>query len=542
MLEHWKSITIGLLLICLLDQSESRYLDSWLKFENFTHQNVINFVNNYENDFLTLINSSDVTTKCRSSLIDYKNGLINFELTSVKRLDSSGKWPSGVLAGTFTDLGSFDSCISLESSQYCLLYTNVPLFNETGYEGFMRPYEQQLFNFSSQPFQYFSKYIHFLRRMNITTGLCVPDDCSREELKHLVGKFFDKYNTGLIADVDLCYSKPETIVWRASEAIGLGLVVLIIFLNLIGSWSSEESLLSSFNWSANRRKLFTIDNSATYESLSFLDGIKVFTMFLVVLSHFQMGNMFNLYMESFRFIEIVTNPAFIPVYLAPYTVDLFLMVTGLLMGFYFFSGKRSLNVLSYVVGRWARFAALMGWIICLQFIFFGEHFRYYFGGPFWGDYSSVGSIVGSCERTWFTTLLLSQFWFDSSSDANVCLLFDWYLAADFMLSVMFLLVLFPYLKKYRKVSIFMSIFLIAVGLSFSGLGIHFLGIPTTWIASNFQRMPLIQYSFDFNLKPWPHMGSYFVGVTFGFIVSNPKLKLSKISLILVDFMSIVFIR
>ena len=77
-------VTIGLL-ICFLHQSESRYLDSWLKVENFTHQNVINFVKNYENDFATIIYSTDVSIKCKSSLIDYKNGLINFELTSIQR-------------------------------------------------------------------------------------------------------------------------------------------------------------------------------------------------------------------------------------------------------------------------------------------------------------------------------------------------------------------------------------------------------------------------------------------------------------------------
>lgn len=520
------------LFTCLVKSTESRYIDSWLKVENATHHNVINYVRKYENDFLSIIQSDSLSSQCRSALLDYKNGLLNFELTSVRRLDSSGKWPSGLLSGTFTDLGSFDTCVSLDSSQYCLLYTNVPLFNETGYEGFMRPYDSRLFNFTSEPFKYFQKYIHFLRRMNITTGLCVPSECSREELTLIVGKLYEKLSPGFTANVDLCYSKPKSVLWKPSEVIGLTIILIIVALNITGLFVSKNCIVGEcFNCGANLRKLLTVSSSSG-ETIDFIDGIKVFTMVLVVISHFQMGNMYNLYKESFNFIEIASNPGFIFVYVAPYTVDLFFMVTGLLLGYHYFSGNRSFNILNYITGRWLRFAALLGWIICLQFVLFGEHFHKYFGGPFWSDLSAIGSIVKSCEKTWFMTLLLSQFWFDSSDNANVCLLFDWYLAADFMLSILFLLVLLPFLKNYRKLAIINAFILVISGLVISGLGIHFLGIPTTWIATNYQMKPLIQYSFDFNLKPWPHMGPYFVGVIFGFILSNQKLSLSKIPLTL----------
>ncbi|XP_025016667.1 uncharacterized protein LOC107362744 [Tetranychus urticae] len=393
----------------------------------------------------------------------------------------------------------------------------------------MRPYDSRLFNFTSEPFKYFQKYIHFLRRMNITTGLCVPNECSREELTFIVGALYDRFNTGLTADVDLCYSSPISIPWRPSEVIGLSIILLIIFLNFVGTRCPDDSLLASFNWSENCKKLFSIKPSAD-ESMNFLDGIKVLTMFLVVLSHFQMGNMYNLYTNAFEFIQVAINPIFILVYLAPYTVDLFIMVTGLLMGYYFFSGKRRLNLITYIIGRWIRFATILGWIICLQFILYGEHFRHKFGGPLWGDYNGVGSIVQSCEKTWLPTLLLNQFWFDSSKDVNVCLLFDWYLAADFTLAILFLFVLIPYLKNHPKLSIINTIILIFVGLALSGLGIHFLGIPTTWITTNYQRKAFLQYSFDFNLKPWPHISPYFVGVLFGYFLSRPKLKLSQLTL------------
>ncbi|XP_015785353.1 nose resistant to fluoxetine protein 6-like [Tetranychus urticae] len=522
-------VTFGSI-VYFIQSTESRYIDSWRKIENFTHHNVINYVREYENDFLTILSSIGLSSKCHSALIDYRNGLLNFDLTSVQRLDSSGKWPSGLLSGTFTDLGSFDTCVSLDSSQYCLLYTNVPLFNETGYEGFMRPYDSRLFNFTSEPFKYFQKYIHFLRRMNITTGLCVPNECSREELTFIVGKLYDKFNTGLTADVDLCYSSPSSIPWRPSEVIGLSIILLIIFLNFIGTRSPDDSLLASFNWSENCKKLFSIKPSAD-ESMNFLDGIKVLTMLLVIIIHFQMGNMYNLYIDSFKLMQIASNPIFIFLFLAPYTVDLFLMVTGLLMGYYFFSGKRRLNLITYIIGRWIRFATTLGWIICLQFVLFSEHVHKYFGGPFWSDYNGVGSIVQSCEKTWLPTLLLNQFWFDSSKDVNVCLLFDWYLAADFTLAILFLFVLIPYLKNHPKLSIINTIILIFVGLAISGLGIHFLGIPTTWITTNYQRKAFLQYSFDFNLKPWPHISPYFVGVLCGYISSRPKLKLSQFTLV-----------
>lgn len=73
------------LFTCMVKSTESRYIDSWLKVENATHHNVINYVRKYENDFLSTIQSDSLSSQCRSALIDYKNGLLNFELTSVGR-------------------------------------------------------------------------------------------------------------------------------------------------------------------------------------------------------------------------------------------------------------------------------------------------------------------------------------------------------------------------------------------------------------------------------------------------------------------------
>lgn len=440
--------------------------------------------------------------------------------------DSSGFLPSGLLDGTLTHFGDYDECVSMNSSKYCLVFTKVPQLLVRKPEGFNRPFEQHHFNFSTQVFQELHKNLHYFRYMNLTTGLCLPRQCSRLEIMSLMQAFHDHIGTGLRVDVDLCETKIDDPPLTTAEWISAIILVSILMLNIIGYFTKPGSVLFCFNWPQNIRTLLKPRSSE--DSIGCLNGIKAVTIIFVVIAHFQLGLVFASFGRAFEITKMATDSFYTIVYLTPFTVDSFFVVAGLVNSLYLFKSKRPFSPIPYFLGRWLRFAPLLVWTMCIQFWTFSKHMQQYMGGPLWGYFKATGGVVKSCERTWLTSLLLVQYWFDGPEDGpGSCFLFDWYLDVDYFFSIIFLVILIPYLKKLSHIALLNTMILIVGGIALSGFILHFLDLQHTWIVTDFQEHNLYRYTWLFNLKPWAHITPYFIGVLLGFILSKPKIHLTQ---------------
>lgn len=426
----------------------------------------------------------------------------------------------------------------MKSAVYCLVFTKVPSLPVRKPEGFLRKFDPNHFDFDTQTFRALHHNLHFFRYMNLTSGVCLPKQCTVEDITRMLQEFYNHFETGLSVNVDLCETQIDKAPITTAEWISAIVLLTIVTLNILGCFAKPGSVLYVFNWAGNWKSL--VKPKSPEDTIGCINGIKAVTIIFVVIAHFQLGYVFASFNRSFAISKMAVDPVYAIVYIAPYTVDSFFVLAGLVNSLYFFESKRLFSPLPYFLLRWLRFAPLLLWTMCIQFWVFSRHMQKYMGGPLWGYYKATGGIVDACERTWLSTLLLVQYWFDGPDDINFCFVFDWYLDVDYFFSALFLIVLIPYLKKMIHLALFNTFLMIFGGVLASGLILHLLDLQHTWVVTDYQEMDLYRYTWLFNLKPWAHITPYFIGVLLGFFLSRPKLNPSKPIIILCWLLCIVF--
>ena len=159
---------------------------------------------NFRSVFLPVILSNfhqthNLTSKCHESLLSESIGIDKGQLESIKMFNSWGEFPpKGFVLGTLTDLGSYDQCLSISSSQYCLLETTIPLpareedcislFHEIS--GVL---PEALRLDGNKTFQkHLSNNAVLFYHTNIQTGICLPSICTHNDVQQIgtLCKFF----------------------------------------------------------------------------------------------------------------------------------------------------------------------------------------------------------------------------------------------------------------------------------------------------------------------------------------------------------------
>ncbi|KAH9360611.1 hypothetical protein HPB48_007568 [Haemaphysalis longicornis] len=95
-----------------------------------------NLVDNGSPDIRRRLLESDLSTSCSLGLLKLMKGIRNFEPWAVRLIDATGKYPTGLLQGTQSDLGAFDECLETVAldeygnekirGQYCSVYVFPP--------------------------------------------------------------------------------------------------------------------------------------------------------------------------------------------------------------------------------------------------------------------------------------------------------------------------------------------------------------------------------------------------------------------------------
>ncbi|XP_015789107.1 uncharacterized protein LOC107366044 [Tetranychus urticae] len=459
--------------------------------------------------------------------------LKSFDPNAVQMFDSSGKIPSGLLQGSWTDLGAFDECLALPSSQYCLVYSKIPLIWSRKYEGFFHPSNQQLYNHDSNPtfHRLISQYGHYFLQMNITTGICLPLGCSVDELRLLLISGLSSHNSGLQFDVDSCQTHSYPVPWKKHEIIAASILLGVVIANIIGSFTSSVPILRFFDVPSNLDKVLS---SPQHTPFPCLGGIKSLTMIYLICGHVVWGLLFNSFDNLFALPSTLVNPLGLSVLLGPDTVETFFLVNGLEMMTLFLtkspsslSSSPNFPLTIFLLLRWFRFAITVGWFICINIIVFSDHFRVAFGGPFWHHLQSAASISSTCASTWLNHLFLISHYFNSPENWNTCLLADWYLEVDFIYVILFIFFITPFLGNKTFKPILNSTLIILVGTLITAIITIVYDVQTSWLPTNFVSNQFAKYLVYIHSKPWAHLSPYFFGVIQAFAMNSDKPKINK---------------
>lgn len=432
-----------------------------------------------------------------------------------------------MLEGSFVNIGAFDQCLSLKSTQYCLMFIKIPLQAPRKMEGIFRPLSKDASNFRSEVFRDFSQYIHFFHYTNLTIGLCVPKTCLRHDVRSVAGDLAKHYGLQLSVDVDVCQSKELAYPLLNREIVSLVVITSILILNLVGFLGAEPSLLKCFDFARNFRKILAPPPKTR---LPILDGLKSLNMVLMITVHVIFLLPWVAQEHGLESTKISSSPLIIAGLLGPFTIETFFLITGLENMMYFKRCDRKFRPIPYLLAKYLRFAPSIGVMICLYILTFSDHVRNLIGGPFWPYYKAAGSLPQVCARNWPGHLLLIAHYFSSVSDINICLITDWYLEADFLFSILLILVIQSYIKGRRKLSIGIATLMVVIGCLILASLTTLLDIQSSWLPLNFEGREFIKYAIYIHTKPWGHVSAYFLGVLLAFALSREAHTMSYVSL------------
>uniref|UniRef100_T1KBF4 Nose resistant-to-fluoxetine protein N-terminal domain-containing protein n=1 Tax=Tetranychus urticae TaxID=32264 RepID=T1KBF4_TETUR len=375
---------------------EPDHLQSWKNFWSISDSAFRKLGNYFDNQLTPLIKSESISSSCQGSLLKFIDGIKNFDIDSVRMFDSWGKLPSGLLFGSWSDLGSFDQCVSLENSQYCLLTGSMPLPSKRQHEGLFIPLDKSSFNLTDPLSVHLYPYAHYFHNVNLTFGVCAPRECSPQEMTLIAKSLIHSYGLQMKVNVDLCQHRAKSgnqILFR--EYVALIIISTVIALNIFGTIYSTHPFLGHFNFPLNWSKLLSTTNNQPNRSYPFIECFKFFAMIYLILTHVGWAFNHNSFHSIFKIQSMykgILGYSLLPSYMGS---EVYFLMTGLeLMTFFLsFKGKFTFSsAISFLLIRWARFVTLIGFYISLYILVFSDHVRDLVGGPFWSHLYSATSI------------------------------------------------------------------------------------------------------------------------------------------------------
>ncbi|KAH8337675.1 hypothetical protein KR074_006563, partial [Drosophila pseudoananassae] len=375
---------------------------------------------------------------------------------ALKMLDSWGSFPSGVLYGTFYDLGNFDECLNvhqeISSSQtvlgkYCFM--GIPIKDATEIEA--------------------------LKSMQIKIATCFPASCSGPQMESFAKQFYQimfnitESSISLNIDESGCQTS-ESEPWDGLTiftVVFLSLLTLIVAIctfydyflcndqskcqteiasvqRLICLISEKLPLLVKIiSARANSRALFRIsDTSSNPNVIDCLHGIRCMSLIWVVYLHEHMYSLISPNINFTYAISWLEKPMGSFFQHGYFSVDTFLFIGGLLVSMTSLrtmeKTKGKLNVPMMYLHRVIRI-----WpVLAIAILIYVKMMPVLSGGPL---FKSGFHGKEACINGWYWDLIFVQ-----NYATQDCLDQSWYLAVDmqlYILSPLLLIALYKWGKK-----------------------------------------------------------------------------------------------
>ncbi|XP_064456999.1 nose resistant to fluoxetine protein 6-like [Ornithodoros turicata] len=504
--------------------------ERWKKIETRIKEIIQKFIRDSYRDGIRLAYDAELSVDCMGSLTMVMKGLSELNSDTIRLLDAWGKISPGFTTGSVAQLGDYDLCLGLTvrdsnkepkfHGQYCSLAMNPPLpprpdvitndlvlFNTSGFAD-----DTAVKDFMDAAWGFYVTKPRF--------AICVPDQCSMEDIEKLLRAVEDKYG----ADLSLlsCEVK-EDFHWNTSQIIAiiiLGCFAAVVltstclegvffYLQLCGKcankpgpWQRGFLSLSIHKTTGN---LFRVGgDSQQRQHFKFFNGLRVLCVFWVIAFHIytypsivtlRSLREFQNNAERF-FFQFVNNPGL--------AVDTFFFISGFLV----LHSQRRISKTTpwlrhYVVSMLQRYWRLVPLALLVMLgVFLLPPLS---SGPVWKELMS--KETENCVQRWWTipAVFNNHYHFD-----DTCLVHYWYVSADLQV---YAIALAMSILAFRKPAT-------AVALMLSAVVISMIGVAVQTYVNGYHPTVLffsrdVRFTLNMNrwvaLVPSTHIGPYIVG-------------------------------
>ncbi|KAM7315541.1 nose resistant to fluoxetine protein 6 [Ixodes scapularis] len=414
-------------------------------------QMIGNLMDSGSSDMKRSILAADISSQCSLGLLKLMRGIRNLEPWAVRLIDSTGKYPTGLLQGSQADLGAYDECLETVvhdqfgnekiRGQYCSIYIHV--VNDTSFTEALIPAMVM-----SHP-----RAVHFVDFVNdpkstlngINIGLCIIDDCSHDDLQAIANAVT---GTRIRVSINNCVTrKPRTLTKiETTILISFGVIGILvvcstlydIFMYATGFKNSNQDLqklLTSFSIVNGTRTFLSISKDKESEShkFRFLHGIRLFSAIWVVVGHSAIayGNSSARRIDILLFFDDIFGCVVTSAFLS---VDTFFFLSGFLLAYNIQQQKRNRFIVAVmgIIQRHIRTTIPMLFVISWFYLV-----PVIASGP--GVIEMMNRFYGEMDSHWYE-LIFQVRNFGKGLDNTGVFQHLWYISTDFQLFLVALLI------------------------------------------------------------------------------------------------------
>ncbi|XP_060531731.1 O-acyltransferase like protein-like isoform X2 [Cylas formicarius] len=382
-----------------------------------------------------IIDDSVGKNECANNLKSFVADLAKFKNSwALKMLDASAKPQTGLLTGNIYQFGNFDECIAIKADrgkygtiagQYCTVFL-VPSQNYSAdYSRFLNITTLTTWSVGKQPKGY--QYTKILKNIKSNYGICIPKSCNAESLQeiwdHLERLF--KLPAHATFNNDLCTYKGKVALTYPFDgyiflffAVIASLILLSTMYDLLVHQYLDDPGINvwvSFSVYTNLKNLLRVSDPPSHDLLSCVAGLKVISMLWVVLGH---RYIFSVLVGNVNANEIFlwnSRVASTLILAAPFSVDTFLLLSGLLLCRGYLKSVAASGRVSYVAFYAHRLLRLWpGLIACVLFNL--GVIKYLNDGPFWATLMHKACI----EHSWYLAVDMQLYTASPLIMVNLC--------------------------------------------------------------------------------------------------------------------------
>ncbi|XP_033213203.1 nose resistant to fluoxetine protein 6-like isoform X2 [Belonocnema kinseyi] len=447
---------------------------------------------------------------CQGQLLVYANSIRKGETWALKMLDSSSKIPSGILTGNIIDLGMFDECMSVQATKGSIqIHGRHCMYLITF-----------LYQNSSIPVQ-------------PAISICVPSACAANDIETFLNKtirdikFIDDLG---ITEVTATCSSVGPQIWSTGSIVSVTIVsIFVIFLTFctfLDILQRSKSLppavtsnMAEFSLYKNAQKIF--NTTVNSNSLTPLFGIRCLSICWIVLGHQYLTSIMSVNVNSIDIVDWITSWKSLYIFTAPFAVDTFFMLSGLLVTYMFLkemSTGRKFNIFSFYFHRYVRLTPPIAALLIISIFII----PYMGSGPRWEEFISL-NYSDKCKEKWWSFLLYTNNYIQND---NSCLAHLWYLAIDMQFFLISPLILYPLSKKPKLgLAIWSLLFVSQIATPAALIAINKYTSMVFELGENMEKtMSMFQ---NLYIMAYARGGSWLVGVMFGYIIVTKRSEFDK---------------
>ncbi|XP_040565023.2 nose resistant to fluoxetine protein 6-like [Lepeophtheirus salmonis] len=412
---------------------------------------------------------------------------------SFRMLDSSGNFGSGVLNGNPHILGDYHECVSIRANegfrgQFIVAlspYNLKSAINLTQWAKFLSAYkDMKVLPMPSHPYRHkeygfkwneiftnggnhlFGDLIEGFILQKPVLGLCVPSTCDIKTLQaaltSTINQFFQSITLNKLEKspvtyylTNLNYIQQDHKVFSTIDIATLVIIISFVILSIFGTgidllydqkWTSKKfaQILLCFSVTRNAKSL--LDHAQSRKGLATLDSLRFLSIVWIVLGHtWYIYTSMQQPSNLFKMTDFYGDWVFFPLFgaMSYPSVDTFFIVGGFLTAFITLKkldkSMGSLNFVKAFIHRYIRLTPVYAIII----LFCSNLIQHLGEGPFW---NLMIESTHNCQKYWWTNLLYIN---NYVMPEFACMRPTWYLACDFQLYLLGILVMWILWKNEK---------------------------------------------------------------------------------------------